>query len=59
MADILKAAKVMPGFREAARIHLVEMSPVLRKLQKERLGNATWHDSLADVPAWPDASHRQ
>ena len=39
MADILRAAKVMPGFREAARIHLVEMSPVLRKLQKEKLGS--------------------
>jgi NADH dehydrogenase [ubiquinone] 1 alpha subcomplex assembly factor 7 len=53
MADILKAAKVMPGFREAARIHLVEMSPILRKLQKEKLGNATWHDSFADVPDGP------
>ncbi len=50
MADILKAAKVMPGFREAARIHLVEMSPTLRKLQKEKLGNATWHESIASIP---------
>ena len=54
MADILKAVKVMPGFREAARVHLVEMSPTLRKLQKEKLGaDATWHDSLADVPEGP------
>ena len=54
MADILKAAKVMPGFREAARIHLVEMSPTLRKLQKEKLdSDAAWHDSLADVPEAP------
>ena len=54
MADILKAAKVMPGFREAARIHLVEMSPTLRKLQKEKLSaDVTWHESLAGVPEGP------
>jgi NADH dehydrogenase [ubiquinone] 1 alpha subcomplex assembly factor 7 len=53
MADILKAAKVMPGFREAAHIHLVEMSPVLRRLQKEKLGNATWHDSITSIPDGP------
>ena len=43
MADILKAAKVMPGFREAAQIHLVEMSPILRKLQKRK----TWQCDMA------------
>ena len=54
MADILKAAKVMPGFREAACIHLVEMSPVLCKLQKEKLGpDVTWHDSIASIPDGP------
>src|SRR5436190_5826761 len=54
MADILKAAKVMPGFREATHIHLVEMSPVLRKLQKEKLGtDATWHNSFSTVPIGP------
>lgn len=54
MTDILRAAKVMPGFREAARIHLVEMSPVLRKLQKDKLGTeAIWHNSLFAVPDGP------
>jgi NADH dehydrogenase [ubiquinone] 1 alpha subcomplex assembly factor 7 len=54
MADILKAAKVMPGFRQAARIHLVEMSPTLRKLQKEKLGaDVTWHNSLDSIPEGP------
>jgi len=54
MADILKAAKVMPGFSKAAHIHLVEMSPVLRKLQKEKLGvGVMWHDALANVPDGP------
>ena len=54
MADILKAAKVMPGFREAARIHLVELSPFLRKLQKDNIGTeAIWHDSLSGSPMAP------
>lgn len=54
MADILNAAKVMKGFREAAHIHLVEMSPTLSKLQKEKLGNdVTWHESIASVPDGP------
>lgn len=54
MADILKASKVMPGFRDAAQVHLVEMSPALHALQKEKFGaNATWHDSIASVPDGP------
>jgi NADH dehydrogenase [ubiquinone] 1 alpha subcomplex assembly factor 7 len=54
MADILKASKAMPGFREAAKIHLVEMSPGLRKLQAEKLGDGvTWHDTLATLPEGP------
>jgi NADH dehydrogenase [ubiquinone] 1 alpha subcomplex assembly factor 7 len=54
MADVLKAAKVMRGFREAAKLHLVETSPVLRKMQRWKIGaDATWHDSLATVPEGP------
>ena len=54
MADILKAAKAMPGFREAANIHLVEMSPTLRKIQRDILGGqVTWHDAFAGVPEGP------
>jgi len=54
MTDILKAAKVMPGFRDAARVHLVEMSPTLRRLQKEKLGTeVSWHDSIASIPDGP------
>ncbi len=54
MADILKAGRVMPGFVEAARLHLVEMSPVLRQLQKEKLGGkAAWHESIASLPEGP------
>ena len=54
MSDILRAGRVMPGFRDGARIHLVETSPTLRKLQAAKLGeNVTWHDSLATLPAGP------
>lgn len=54
MADALRAGKVMPGFVPAAHVHLVETSPVLRRMQREKLGSlVAWHDRLADVPAGP------
>lgn len=54
MADMLKAAKTVPGFHEAARVHLVEMSPVLKRMQHWKLGAAaSWHESLAAVPQGP------
>jgi len=44
----------MPGFNAAAHVHLVETSPVLRQMQKEKLGShPTWNDSLAAVPEGP------
>jgi NADH dehydrogenase [ubiquinone] 1 alpha subcomplex assembly factor 7 len=55
MADMLRAAAVVPAFRDALTVHLVETSPVLRARQKETLGDVavTWHDSLAAVPDGP------
>ena len=54
MVDILRACKAMPGFCDAAKIHLVEMSPTLRKLQAEKLGSeVTWHDTLATLGDGP------
>jgi NADH dehydrogenase [ubiquinone] 1 alpha subcomplex assembly factor 7 len=54
MSDILRAARVMPGFREGARIHLVETSPALRKVQAARLGSTvSWHESIDSVPEGP------
>jgi Uncharacterized conserved protein len=55
MQDALRAASVVPAFREAAQIHLVETSPTLRARQRETLGDlpVTWHDRLEDVPEGP------
>jgi NADH dehydrogenase [ubiquinone] 1 alpha subcomplex assembly factor 7 len=54
MSDILRAARVMPGFAAAAQIHLVETSPTLRKLQARNLGEAvTWHEAIDGIPEGP------
>jgi SAM-dependent MidA family methyltransferase len=54
MSDILRATGVMPGFREAAKIHLIETSPTLRKLQAEKLhAEVTWHESIEGIPDGP------
>jgi NADH dehydrogenase [ubiquinone] 1 alpha subcomplex assembly factor 7 len=54
MADALRAAKRAPEFIQAAEIHLVETSPVLRQMQGEQLASSgktpKWHKSLNDVP---------
>lgn len=53
MADILRATRGVPGFHEAARIHLLEMSPVLRKAQEKTLSGyeVTWHEELESLPS--------
>jgi len=57
MLDILRAANVMPEFRRAIAVHLVETSPVLTARQKQTFGNhdisILWHETLADVPEGP------
>ena len=55
MADALRAAKVVPGFRDAAAVHLVETSPVLRERQGLTLADATptWHDAIDTLPDGP------
>jgi NADH dehydrogenase [ubiquinone] 1 alpha subcomplex assembly factor 7 len=37
MADLLRAAAIVPAFRSALAVHLVETSPVLRARQRETL----------------------
>jgi SAM-dependent MidA family methyltransferase len=53
MADALRAARVAPGFAEAAELWLVETSPALRAEQARRLPGARWADRLEAVPDGP------
>lgn len=52
MADMLRAMARVPGLTGAAQVTLIEASPVLRRIQQERLGPVTHVDS---VDALPDA----
>ena len=57
MRDALRATKVMPAFRAAVVLHLVEISPALQAQQEctfEQLPVPMfWHPTLMDVPAGP------
>jgi NADH dehydrogenase [ubiquinone] 1 alpha subcomplex assembly factor 7 len=55
MADALRATRVMPGFADAMRLHLVETSAVLREAQLRALSayGPVWHDSIASLPPGP------
>jgi NADH dehydrogenase [ubiquinone] 1 alpha subcomplex assembly factor 7 len=54
MADILRATAKMQEFADAAQVHLVETSPVLRLAQRDKLdGKVTWHDSVESLPQEP------
>jgi len=54
-ADMLRAMKVLPACRAAARLHLVETSPALRARQRATLTEIEphWHDRLETVPTGP------
>jgi NADH dehydrogenase [ubiquinone] 1 alpha subcomplex assembly factor 7 len=51
MADALRATRTVPGFHDAMRLVLVEVSPALRKLQAERLAahRPEWCDGVAGL----------
>ena len=57
MADALRAGRTLPGFSEALRLALVEVSPALRARQAETLGDAPgapiWLDHAGDLPPGP------
>ena len=57
MKDALRALQVMPGFREAIELHLVEMSPALTARQQRTLGGLAtpmfWHTAFTEVPEGP------
>jgi NADH dehydrogenase [ubiquinone] 1 alpha subcomplex assembly factor 7 len=51
MADILRASRIRPAFREASRVSLIETSPVLKAKQQQTLRdeNVTWIDDLESL----------
>jgi len=54
MADMLRAADHVPGFTCAAKVHLVETSPVLREIQSKTIPRPiTHHENLSDIPVGP------
>ncbi|MBK1635254.1 class I SAM-dependent methyltransferase [Rhodovulum adriaticum] len=55
MADALRATQGVPGFHQAAQIHLVEAAPRLRAAQKDALEGyaVTWHDTVDGLPDAP------
>ncbi len=57
MSDMLRTAGQLPGFATAARICLVETSPVLIARQKEKLlpitENIRWFENIDELPEGP------
>lgn len=57
MMDALRATRIVPGFLEAAHIHLIEINPTLRDKQRAALAKSNvpveWHDRIEDAPAGP------
>jgi NADH dehydrogenase [ubiquinone] 1 alpha subcomplex assembly factor 7 len=55
--DILRAAKIVPHFRDALVLHLIEVSPALERVQRQALLEAevpvSWHRLLDEVPPGP------
>ena len=55
--DALRAANVVPMFRDAVVVHLVEINPTLETEQERTLEHLSvpmyWHPALDDVPAGP------
>ena len=57
MNDALRAVQIVPAFRAAIVVHLVEISPLLQAQQEKTLEGADvpmfWHAALAEVPKGP------
>jgi NADH dehydrogenase [ubiquinone] 1 alpha subcomplex assembly factor 7 len=57
MSDMLRATKAVPGFHDALTVTLVEMSPVLREVQKTTLRDAhraiDWAQDVSSLPKLP------
>ena len=57
MLDAMRAAQVVPAFRQAIVLHLVEISPALRERQQQAFAAldvpVMWHQSFDEVPDGP------
>ncbi len=55
MADVLRAVEKVPGFLDAARVFLMEVSPHLKAKQKQALSGhkVKWIESANDLPDIP------
>jgi NADH dehydrogenase [ubiquinone] 1 alpha subcomplex assembly factor 7 len=57
MMDILRVTNLVPAFRAAIVLHMVEISPVLQRQQQQLIGALNipmlWHRSFDDVPIGP------
>ncbi|WP_420862820.1 class I SAM-dependent methyltransferase [Algirhabdus cladophorae] len=54
IADVIRATRSVPGFAEAAQMHLIETSPPLRAAQAQLLGDTvTWHETVTTLPEAP------
>lgn len=55
MADILRVGAKVPGFLDAAQVHLIEASHTLRNIQRDRLADhkVTWCDTVDQLPQAP------
>ena len=56
MMDALRAARAMPEFRKAVRVHFIETSPDLQQRQRQTLSGVDdaalhWHATIDEVPA--------
>ena len=53
MNDAMRATRKIPGFAEAARIHMVEASAPLRAAQSAMIPDVAHHDSVETLPEMP------
>jgi len=53
MADVLRATRAVPEFHDAAIVHFIEASPVLRAKQAQAVADAVWHDDVTTLPDAP------
>ena len=53
MADVLRIAKLAPAFWKALDVYLIEISPLLKDLQKKTISHPSikWLEKIEDIPS--------